>query len=92
METSPCESERLRPGDLRIEPLPDAKTVAAITTAIRAYRQDVSSTETAVDAHDRQHEGWTFAARYEGTTNQAVRPRRSLPTNPWRAAERLDRI
>lgn len=76
---------------VRVEPEPDAETIAAIAAALRIHRDAKTADRQPDSGDDWQGKRWVFAGRYELVTNRSIRPVDPLPPNAWRAGGRLDR-
>ena len=82
---------RITPSDLRIDPDASPETVAAIAAALQAPHESSDDGDDTPPGDGWMGRTWSFAGRYELVTNRPARPADPLPTDPWVAADRLDR-
>lgn len=77
--------------DLDIQPDATPSEAAAITAALSAHLSQRERTEESDDQPTWTGEKWRTSGRLAATTGRHLRIPDTVPVNPWRAAERLDR-
>jgi len=78
-------------------PAAEADEAAAVAVAIGAHLRDQEVTAAALAAETGAEDGWTgrkwqYADRLGRAAGRSVRVATDAPTDPWTAADRVDRL